>query len=68
VPVGAVALQFSMRDPRITSTIVGVTKPERVAETLEWAGTDIPNELWQELEAIPTSTEDPEANRDYRLG
>jgi D-threo-aldose 1-dehydrogenase len=68
VPVGAAALQFSLRDPRITSTIVGVTKPERVAETLDWAGTDIPEELWQELEAIPTSTEDPEASRDYKLG
>ena len=68
VPVGAAALQFSLRDPRITSTIVGVTRPERVAETLDWAGTDIPEELWQELEAIPTSTEDPEASRDYKLG
>jgi D-threo-aldose 1-dehydrogenase len=68
VPVGAAALQFSLRDPRITATIVGVTKPERVAETLDWAGTDIPEELWQELEAIPTSTEDPEASRDYKLG
>ena len=68
VPMGAAALQFSMRDPRITSTIVGVTKPERVAETLEWAGTDIPEALWRELEAVPSSTEDPEATRDYRLG
>ncbi|HET7718289.1 MAG TPA: aldo/keto reductase, partial [Bauldia sp.] len=30
VPVGAVALQFSMRDPRITSTICGVGRPEEV--------------------------------------
>jgi D-threo-aldose 1-dehydrogenase len=66
--MGAVALQFSMRDPRITSTIVGVTKPGRVAETLDWAGTDIPEELWQELEGLPTSADDPEANREYKLG
>ena len=31
VPPGAAALQFSMRDPRIASTICGVSKPERVA-------------------------------------
>ena len=36
VPPGAAALQFSMRDARITSTICGVSKPERVHETLEW--------------------------------
>ena len=68
VEVGAAALQFSMRDPRITSTIVGVTKPERVAETLEWAATEIPAELWREIETFAFSTEDPEANRDYKLG
>ena len=28
VPPGAAALQFSLRDPRITSTICGVSKPE----------------------------------------
>lgn len=66
--VGAAALQFSMRDPRITSTIVGVTKPERVAETLDWASVEIPAELWREIETFPFSTEDPEANRDYKLG
>jgi D-threo-aldose 1-dehydrogenase len=68
VAVGAAALQFSLRDPRVTSTIVGVTKPERVAETLEWAEAQIPAELWRELETFPFSTEDPEANRDYKLG
>ena len=31
VPVGAAALQFSMRDARINSTICGVSRPERVA-------------------------------------
>lgn len=68
VAVGAAALQFSMRDPRVTATIVGVSKPERVAETLEWAVTDIPAALWQDLEALPASTEDPEASRTYSLG
>ena len=66
VAVGAVALQHSMRDPRVTSTIVGVTRPERVAETLDWAGTRVPAALWEELDALPRSTEDPEASRVYR--
>lgn len=68
VAVGAAALQFSMRDPRITSTIVGVTKPERVAETLAWAAAQIPAELRREIETFPFSTDDPEAKRDYKLG
>ena len=65
VPLGAVALQFSIRDPRITSTILGVSKPERVTQSIEWATMSIPDELWAELATIPYSTEDPEANRVY---
>ncbi len=68
VPLGAAALQFSMRDPRITATICGVTKPERVSETLEWAAWPTPDAMWEELAALPFSTDDPEATRDYKLG
>jgi D-threo-aldose 1-dehydrogenase len=49
VPLAAAALQFSLRDPRIVSTIVGVSKPERLAETLQLAQTPLPEELWHEL-------------------
>jgi D-threo-aldose 1-dehydrogenase len=66
VPPGAVALQFSMRDPRITSTICGVSKPERVRQTLEWAGFPIPEALWEDLRSVPHATDDPEATRVYR--
>ncbi len=65
---GAAALQFSIRDPRIASTICGVSKPERVAQTLEWAAAPIPDEAWAELMALPYATDDPEATRDYKLG
>ena len=30
VPIGAAALQFSLRDPRITATICGVTRTQQV--------------------------------------
>ncbi|MCI2417852.1 aldo/keto reductase [Saccharopolyspora sp. K220] len=49
VPLAAAALQFSLRDPRITSTIVGISRPERVAETLRLARHPIPEQLWAEL-------------------
>ena len=68
VPPGAAALQFSMRDPRVASTICGVTKPERVQQTLEWASFPIPAAMWEELKALPFSTDDPEATRVYKLG
>ncbi|MDE2912553.1 MAG: aldo/keto reductase [Paracoccaceae bacterium] len=66
VPPGAAALQFSMRDPRITTTIVGVSKSERVAETLDWAQVSIPDAAWEELDSLECSSDDPEANRDYK--
>lgn len=68
IPPGAAALQFSTRDPRITSTIVGVSKPERVTETLNWGSWSIAAEAWRELEALPFSADDPEASRDYKPG
>ena len=68
VPPGAAALQFSMRDPRIAATICGVSRPERVQETLEWADWPIPEIVWDELAALPFDTHDPEATRDYKLG
>jgi D-threo-aldose 1-dehydrogenase len=68
VPMGAAALQFSMRSPFISSTICGVTAPERVAQTAEWATWSIPDGLWAELAAIPFDMTDPEAARVYRPG
>lgn len=68
VPTGAAALQFSMRDPRIASTVVGCSKPERIAQTIEWATLPIPQAVWDELLALPVSLDDPEASRDYKLG
>jgi D-threo-aldose 1-dehydrogenase len=49
VPLAAAALQFSLRDQRIASTIVGITRPERVQQTVELAQHPIPEELWAEF-------------------
>ncbi|NND21004.1 MAG: aldo/keto reductase [Boseongicola sp.] len=68
IETGAVALQFSMNDRRITSTIVGVTKPERIEQTIGWAEAEIPDEVWAALGGLDYSTEDPEADRDYAPG
>jgi D-threo-aldose 1-dehydrogenase len=68
IPPGAAALQFSMRDPRVTSTICGVSKPERVSQTLEWAAWPISNTVWEDLMSLPFAMDDPEATRDYKPG
>ena len=52
VPLAAAALQFSLKDPRIASTIVGMTRPERVGQTLELAVHPIPENLWTELDSL----------------
>ncbi|CAH1219649.1 D-threo-aldose 1-dehydrogenase [Paenibacillus allorhizoplanae] len=63
VPLAAAALQFSMRDSRVASTVVGMSKPERVAQTLELANYPIPSELWPALDDIGYATDDPESER-----
>ncbi len=63
VTLAAAALQFSLRDPRVTSTVVGMTRPERVEQTLALAAVSIPDDLWTRLDAVGFDMDDPEANR-----
>ncbi len=63
VPLAAAALQFSLREPRITSTIVGMSRPERLEQTLALAKHPIPDGLWADINAIGYNMEDPEADR-----
>jgi len=58
VPLAAAALQFSLRDSRIISTIAGLTRPERIAQTLDLARHPIPEEVWEQLSAAGSETED----------
>ena len=55
VPLAAAALQFSLRDPRVVSTIVGISRPERVEQTLELATYPIPDELGERLDSLSPS-------------
>jgi D-threo-aldose 1-dehydrogenase len=68
VAPGAAALQFSLRNARIASTVVGVSKPERVSQTIEWATAKVPEQLFEELSGVEFSTRDPEADRQYLPG
>jgi D-threo-aldose 1-dehydrogenase len=57
VPLAAAALQFSTRDPRVASTIVGMSAPERIAETLALVDQSIPEAVWSALEPLTQSGE-----------
>jgi len=53
VPFAAAALQFSTRDPRITSTIVGMRTVGDLQASIELDEIEIPEDLWAALLAVP---------------
>jgi D-threo-aldose 1-dehydrogenase len=57
VPLEAAALQFSMRDPRVVSTVVGLSDPARLEHTATLASLPIPDTLWAELAALAPGRE-----------
>jgi D-threo-aldose 1-dehydrogenase len=52
VPLKAAALQFSVRDPRVSSTAVGFSRPKRVDEISELVVVPIPDVVWKRLEEL----------------
>lgn len=46
------ALQFSVRDPRIAASVVGFSKPERIASVVASVDHPLPDELWGALDAL----------------
>jgi D-threo-aldose 1-dehydrogenase len=56
------ALQFSLRDPRIHMSVVGISKPERIGALLASVNTELPEEFWsaaEELVPEPSNWLDP---------
>ena len=43
-------------------------KSGKYSKNLVWAQTQIPSEFWDEVLALPFSSDDPEANRVYTPG
>ena len=50
--LGTAALQFSLRDPQVDATVVGMSRPERVSQTLAAAAAPLPDDLFAELEKL----------------
>jgi D-threo-aldose 1-dehydrogenase len=58
------ALQFSLRDPRIQMSIVGITKRERLDALWASVAVDLPEEFWAAAESLvpdPINWLDPHA-------
>ena len=68
VPLGAAALQYSQRDPRVSATICGCSRPERIEQTIAWYEHQIPEDFWSAAAQVPRGFGDPEANREYKPG
>ena len=57
--VGAAAVQFSLRDPRIDATLVGPRTKAEVESCLRHATAELPGEIWEELEGFLAELEPP---------
>lgn len=52
IPLATLALQFSLRDPRIASTAVGFSRRSRIEQTLDALATSVPERLWERIEEL----------------
>jgi D-threo-aldose 1-dehydrogenase len=57
VPLAAAALQFSVRNPRVASTVVGVSEAGRVKQLETLLAQPVPDALWAELETLTVGPE-----------
>ena len=57
VSLAAAALQFSLRDPRVASTVVGVSEPSRIGEITALMSEPVPSALWDELDSLAVGPE-----------
>jgi D-threo-aldose 1-dehydrogenase len=58
IDLATAALQFSLRDPRIDATVVGMSSERRISSLIASAGMHVPDAVWDELERLvpPAST------------
>ncbi|WP_426239225.1 aldo/keto reductase [Pararhizobium sp. DWP1-1-3] len=52
VPLQAAAIQFPFRNRLVSAAVLGMSRPERVAQNLEWSKYAIPEAFWQEIDDL----------------
>jgi len=55
--LASAALAWSLRDPRIASTIVGFTQTSRIAALTAVASLELPDEFWERVESLVPAPE-----------
>ncbi len=63
VSLKAAALHFSLRDPRIHSTIIGPANSDQLSDSIQLMQEKVPDEIWEELAQYAIFDKDPEENR-----
>ena len=59
LPIGAVALHFTLRHPAVTAVVVGARSPAEISEDIRYLGTAVPDPVFDELAhegLLPAST------------
>ncbi len=51
LPIGAVALQFTLRHPAVTAAVIGARSPAEVDEDIRYLGLQVPDAVFDELAA-----------------
>lgn len=57
VDLASVAVQAALREPLVDCTLIGMSRPERVATMLESASLTVPDELWPRIAALRPTPE-----------
>ena len=52
IDLATAALQFSLRDPRIDATVVGITSERRISSLIASSGMHIADDVWDQLEHL----------------
>ncbi|MDL2401682.1 aldo/keto reductase [Rhizobium mayense] len=52
IPLQAAAIQFPFRNEQVAAAVLGMSRPERIAENLVWSELAIPTGLWAEIDDL----------------
>jgi D-threo-aldose 1-dehydrogenase len=52
VPLQAAAIQFPFRNRLVSAAVLGMSRPDRIAENMAWSRLPIPDELWSAVDAV----------------
>ena len=49
LPIGAVALQFTLRHQAVTAAVIGARSPAEISEDVRYLGIEVPDSVFDEL-------------------